>query len=198
MTRRRKRKTSTRSRRAERLSPPSRKIKRRKGSKRPPDNGKLNRRRRKILFDALALGMTRKAACALAGISTRVFSDYMQNGQDCTLTKYYHFRRRVKAIEAQRQLDALQVIALAGAGGYKTKKTKLKMGGKQGYEFEKTISTLAPQWHAAAWFLERKLKGDWGRDKVHDDKSAEEFAREVKEAADQLFNGIPLDQEEAA
>jgi hypothetical protein len=197
---RRKRKKSSRSSRAKRLSLPRRKIKRRKGSKRPPHREKLTRRRRKIFFDALALGMTRKAACALSGISTRSFSKYMERGQDTTKTKYFNFRYRVKAIEANRELDALYVLSRAANGGYVVKKTKIKqvgIGNKVAtVEHEHTETTLAPQWHAAAWFLERKNKGAWGRDKISEDRTAEDFAREIKDATDALFGGVPISETE--
>jgi hypothetical protein len=193
---RRKRKKSSRSLRAKRLSKPTRTIKRRKGSKRPPHNEKLTRRRRKIFFDALALGMTRKAACALSGISTRSFSKYMDKGQNPTNTKYFNFRFQVKAIEANRELDALHVLARAANGGYVVKKTKVKQTSKGDMEHEHTETTLAPQWHAAAWYLERKNKGEWGRDKVIEDRTAEDFAREIKEASDALFGNVPMSQTE--
>jgi hypothetical protein len=139
--------------------------------------------------------MTRKAACALSGISTRIFSKYMQRGQDPLMTKYANFRFRVQSIEAQREMDALKVLSRAAEGGYRVLKTKVKQVGVgkkvATIEHEHTETTLAPQWHAAAWFLERKQKGDWGRDRTFEDKTAEEFAREIKDATDALFNGVP-------
>jgi hypothetical protein len=118
----------------------------------------------------------------------------MDKGIDPTNTKYFNFRFRVKAVESQRELDALHVIKRAADGGYKVRKTKVKQTSKGDIEHERTETTLAPVWHAAAWYLERKNKGEWGRDKVIEDRTAEEFAREIKDATDALFNGIPLNQ----
>jgi len=175
-----------------------RKIKRRKGSERKTNRNKskFTRRRKKILYGAIALGLSRQTACALAGISVEAFNQYMDYGKDKTLKKYKHFRKKIIALEAQREYDALEVITKCSKGGYKIKKSKIKQGIK-GMEIERTVSTLAPQWHAAAWFLERKKKDEWGRDAIQQNKTPEEYAQEINQAAMALWNSVPTESEES-
>jgi hypothetical protein len=170
-----------------------RRIKRRKGSEKKTNKNKtkLTRRRKEILFKAVALGLSRTSACAIAGINTSTFRQYMDYGKDRTLKKYRFFAEKIISLEAQREYDALEVITKCSKGGYKIKKTKIKQGIK-GMEIERTVSTMAPQWHAAAWFLERKLKDEWGRDSVQQTKTPEEYAQEINMAARTLFGSVPL------
>lgn len=170
-----------------------RKITRRKGSEKKTNHNKskFTRRRRKILFGAIGLGLSRATACALAGINDSTFRQYMDYGKDSTLKKYRFFRKKIISLEAQREYDALEVITKCSQGGFKIKKTKIKQGIK-GMEIERTVSTMAPQWTAAAWFLERKKKDEWGRDSIQTSKTPEEYAQEINQAARMLFGSVPI------
>jgi len=170
---------------------PTRQIKRRKGSYKKTNN-KLTRRTKQILFEALSIGMSRKSACALAGISDKTFAQHMDYGKDPTLTKYYHFRQKIKKLEAKRQKEALEVIRACGNGGLTIRKTKIKNSEKGGLETETQKIELAPQWQAAAWYLERKDKTNWGRDSIGETKTPNEIAQEVMEAQQALFSSVPL------
>ena len=171
---------------------PERKIKRRQGSS-ASHKSKVTRQCRQILFEAITLGMTRKTACALAGINYQTFSNYMDYGKDKAFTKHYHFRKKILRLEAQRESQALEVIKEAAAGGKRVKKTKIKSGVKDSFT-EITDTTLAPQWQAAAWYLERKMKKDWGRDSIQDAKTPAEIAHEVIEAQQLINNSIPIQE----
>lgn len=174
-----------------------RKITRRKGSEKKTTRNKtkFTRRRKKILFEAIALGLSRQSACAIAGIDRTTFNTYMDYGKDHTLKKYRHFRKKIMSLEAKREYDALDVITKCSKGGYKIRKTKIKQGIK-GMEIERSVSTLAPQWHAAAWFLERKKKDEWGRDAQVMTKTPEEYAQEINQAAMTLWNSVPTAPQE--
>jgi len=174
---------------------PTRTIKRRKGSYKRTNN-KLTRRTKQILFEALSIGMSRVSACALAGISNKTFAQHMDYGKDPTLTKYYHFRQKIKKLEAKRQREALEVIRACGNGGLTIRKTKISNSDKDGFKTETQKIELAPQWQAAAWYLERKDKTNWGRDSVGETKTPNEIAQEVMEAQQALFSSVPLQPDE--
>lgn len=170
-----------------------RKIKRRKSGIRKR-NSKFNNRRTKILLSALEMGITRKRACALAGIGNTTFDRWMEQGKDKSRPVFVNFRKRVKKLHAKQEKEALKAIKQAYKGGTTIRETKMVIKPK-GTEIVKVTKEVGPQWQAAAWFLERRFAEDYGRNKIEDsERSAEEMARDVKAAADLLFNSVPSKQ----
>ena len=169
-----------------------RKIKRRSGIERK--GRAFTRRKRFIIYEALRAGLPIYRATSLANIGGDTYRKWMQKGKDKNRRIHYDFRKRVQSIQAGIEREKLDIIRRAAEGGEKVVETKITIGPK-GKEITKTRKTLSPNWQAAAWFLERRYKEDYGReifDKRGKDKDAEELAREVKEAADALFKSIPL------
>ena len=73
----------------------------------------------------------------------------MDYGKDPRFKKYYHFVQKLKRIEKQREVEALNVIRTAAKGGFVVKQTKIKTS-NTGTEVTTVESTLAPHWQAAA------------------------------------------------
>lgn len=175
-----------------------RKLKRRVGSE--PGGGapsKLTLTARKIVYAAIEAGLPMNRCHGLIGVSPDSFNKYLKYGEDERLRKFYHFRQKIKRIQKERELEALNVIRTAGRGGFKITKTKYKTGNR-GTEYEKTVSTMSPQWQAAAWFLERSYKDVYGREISKEDKTPQEYAQEILEASQLVFNSVPTEEEEAA
>lgn len=174
---------------------PERKLKRRKGSDRITTMpSKLTLRARKIVYAAIEAGLPITRCHSLIGVDQSTMYKYLKYGEDPRYRKYYNFRQKIKKIKARREIEALKVIRECAAGGFKKKKTKVQTGDK-GTIITTTETTLSPQWQAAAWFLERKDKSNWGRDPVSDAKSAAELAREIQEAQLLLQNSIPNEED---
>jgi len=158
---------------------------------------KFNRRKRKIIVNTIERRLPIKRAVELAGINYSTYREWMDKGKDKRNPVHRRFRFQVKRAEAKAELEALDIIRKASIGGGKIKETKITVGGKnEGYS--KTVKERGPVWQAAAWYLERKWKEDYGRDIPPQDteKSAEERAQEIKQAADKLFESVPTEDEE--
>ena len=182
-------------RRKRKIDVPKRKLKRRPGSdnyKRIPS--KLTLRARKIVFAAVEAGLPITRCHNLIGVNQSTMYTYLKYGEDPRYKKFYSFRQKIKRITARREIEALKVIRESAKGGFTKKKTKIQTGAK-GTIITTTETTLSPQWQAAAWFLERKDKSNWGRDPVSEGKSASELAQEIQDAQLLLQNSIPSEKE---
>jgi hypothetical protein len=162
------------------------------------DNGiyvqkKFKRSRRRIILEALKAGLSQKRALGLADVDVSTYREWLEKGKDKTRPTYVNFRKRVKKIEAGIEREALNVIRKAYKGGAKIHETKYVIRAK-GTEITKTTRTLGPSWQAAAWRLERKFFEEYGRNRdlaEMGERSPEEYARDVKAAADLLFGTVP-------
>lgn len=162
------------------------------------DNGiyqkrKFRRSKRRIILEALKAGLSQKRALGLADVDVSTYREWLEKGKDKTRPTYVNFRKRVKKIEAAIEREALKVIQQAYKGGAEVYETKFVIRPK-GTEITKTTRTLGPNWQAAAWRLERKFFEEYGRNRdLADmgDRSPEEYARDVKAAADLLFGTVP-------
>lgn len=154
---------------------------------------KFKRSKRRIILEALRAGLSQKRALGLADIDVSTYRHWLEKGKDKNRPTYAHFRKQVKAIEAGIEREALEVIKNAYKGGGKITETKYVIRPK-GTEITKTTRTLAPNWQAAAWRLERKFFEEYGRNRdltEMGERSPEEYARDVKAAADVLFGTVP-------
>lgn len=153
---------------------------------------KFTRSKRRILVEALRHGVSIKRACGLAGISETTYRSWLEIGKDKTRPSYHHFRKQIKRIDYEIEKEALRVIRSAYRGGKKITETKIVQGAK-GTEITRVEKEIAPSWQAAAWRLERKYIEDYGRNRKEDiqDRSPEEMAHDIKQAADVLFNSVP-------
>jgi len=153
---------------------------------------KFTRSRRRVLIEALSAGISITRACGLAGISPDTYRKWLELGKDKSRPTYNYFRRKVKQIEHKKELEALETIRKAYQGGKRITERKITIGPK-GIETTVTTKELMPQWTAAAWRLERLYPEEYGRNKqgTDNEKTVEETARDIKAAADILFNTVP-------
>jgi hypothetical protein len=174
-----------------------RKIKRRCPPVDPRWKKKFNRRKRNLIYKNLERRIGISKAVELAGITVRTYRQWMEKGKDKRNPVHRHFRYRVKKIMAQAEIEALDIIRKAAEGGNKIIETKVSTGPK-GTETTRTWKVAAPQWTAAAWFLERCHKERYSRDAKdpEKEKSAEEQAGEIKKAADALFDSVPVNEDD--
>lgn len=116
----------------------------------------------------------------------------MKKGTDPDLPVYKAFRAKIKSFQAQHERDALSIISKVAKGGYKKTETRITMGPK-GQEIQRKTSTMAPTWQAAAWFLERRYKEEYGKEPFDplSKKTPVEIAAEIKQAADSMFDSVP-------
>ena len=121
----------------------------------------------------------------------------MKKGNDIRNPVHRRFRFKVKQIGAQNEREALDIIRKAAGGGAKVVETKVVVG-PRGAETTRIVKAALPIWQAAAWFLERRHRDDYGRDALPESmkKSAEEQAKEVKDALDALYKSVPLSDED--
>jgi hypothetical protein len=178
---------------------PVRKIKRRKGSMKKEERAnkcKLTLRAKNIVYAAIEAGLPISKCAHLIGVDHTTFYTYMKYGEDPRYAKFYEFRRKIKRIEKNRELEALKVIREAASGGFVVKRTKIKTSNR-GMTVTKEESTLSPQWQAAAWFLERKDKLNWSREGLGEtNKTPGELAEEVQAAQAHLYNSVPTEDGE--
>jgi hypothetical protein len=131
----------------------------------------------------------------LAGISYEIYRKWLEIGKNKkTHPVHYHFRKRIKEIIANNEQEALDIIRAAAKGGSRIVETSVLVGPK-GTETRRTWKEQLPQWTAAAWYLERRHREDYGRDAIPEDqrKSAEEQAQEIRAAYDSLMQSVPVE-----
>jgi len=156
---------------------------------------KLTLRARKIVYAAVEIGLPITRCHNLIGVNQSTMYTYLKYGEDPRYKKFYNFRQKIKKIEKRREIEALKVIRESAKGGFKKVKTQIQTGDK-GNVVTRTESTLSPQWQAAAWYLERKDKSNWGRDIMSQTKSAAELAAEIQEAQLALYNSVPTEEDD--
>lgn len=166
---------------------------------------KFNRRSRGIVLRALKVRLPKSSAAELAGVTTAQLRLWLKKGLELEGDRsnpmnsiFTSFRRKVKAIEAGHEADALKRIGAAAEGGGKITETKVRiksLGQIKEREIIRTEKTLAGVWQADAWWLERTRRKMYGRDAVDEQagKTPEEAAADIKSAADTLFNSVPLE-----
>ncbi len=160
--------------------------------RRQPRISKFTRRTRYIIYEALRARLPIVRACELAGVARDTYHVWMRNGEDpIKYPKHAQFRKRVKEIQADSEREALRIIRKVAKGNYKVTETSIETSPK-GHTIKRVTKTKAPVWQAAAWYLERRLREHYGKDAIEqDDKTPEEMAQEIKNAADALFESVP-------
>ena len=163
----------------------------------PPQNFKFTRLVRAVIYKGLEARLPISRCVELAGISFVTYREWMKRGTDPDEPIYRAFRQKVKQLQADKEREALYIINKVAKGGYKVTETKVSLGPK-GQEIQRKTSTKAPTWQAAAWFLERRYKEEYGRDPIDplSKKTPAEYAAEIKQAHDDLWGSVPLEPDE--
>lgn len=166
---------------------------------------KFNRRSRGIVLRALQARLPKSSAAELAGVTTAILRGWLKRGLELEGDSsnpynciFVSFRRRVKAIEAGHEREALSRIARAAQGGRKITETKIRiksLGQIQEKEITRVEKEVGPVWQADAWWLERARRATYGRELIDTglDRTPEEAAADIKAAADALFNSVPTE-----
>lgn len=103
------------------------------------------------------------------------------------------FRRNIQRLEIAHEREALDIIKKVAIGGDTITETKVVIAADGGVETTRVQKEKGPVWQAAAWWLERRRQDDYGRDRGGEDyKTSEEVAAEIKQAADAMFDSVPL------
>jgi len=97
---------------------------------------KLTKKRLRAILEPLRAGGTRKAAAASAGVGESTLHDWLRAARGGGTSLQGELLIEVERAEAQAEARATGVITAAVEGG---------------------------DWKAAAWWLERRRRADWGR-----------------------------------
>lgn len=126
----------------------------------------------KTLLQALRLGVPISLACQAADIAESSFYGWMQRGYDEHEAQaageepdeaeapYLDLFREVKTARADAAVRNVGVIQKAAQGGTVTEETKETL--PDGTRRE-TVKRSAPDWRAAAWYLERSHRNEFGK-----------------------------------
>jgi transposase len=113
------------------------------------------------LYNAIAGGNTHETACALAGIATSTFYEWINKGEKAKSGAYNNFYDQIRKAEALAEAKRIEIIRKAGEG--------------------KGVFEDKPDWKAAAWYLERRYPEKWGRRHIVADVNHSGEVTEVKE-----------------
>lgn len=147
---------------------------------------------RNIIYKALEARMSITKAIGLANVSRSTFERWMKKGEDPSNENYYKFRNKVEEIRATNEAEALAILEKVQYGNYTITETKVVISEEKG----KTVTTIkkkaAPNWSAAAWYLERCCSGyELKPYSDKNEKSSEEIALEIMEAIQSIENSVP-------
>ena len=182
-----------------------RKIKRRIAEYHGFSHERFTRRTRYIVLRALEERLPLDRAAELAGMTGKMLTVWLKRGlsDDPMLPHkelYASFRRRVIKIRSRHEKDALIRIEAAARGGRKVTEIKIRvksLGPIQEKEITKVVKHESPKWGADAWWLERARRKEYGREVLGEGGGGtpEEDAAAIKQAADVLFDSVPIRDE---
>lgn len=157
---------------------------------------KFNRRTRNIIYQGLRARIPANRVAELAGINYSTYRKWKKKGENPEQYPVHAcFRRKIQRIEIDHEREALDIIKRVAAGGDKITETKVVIDSEQNVETTRVVKEKAPVWQAAAWWLERRHQSEYGKDRQEDDAlTVEERALQIKQAADAMFNSVPLGQ----
>ena len=166
--------------------------------KRPNSNIKRKRKftrgNRKLIYEALRTGLSISETVKLIGLDRSTYYRWLEKGEKLHYPVHMRFRKKVKKIQAELQLEKLKTILKAAEGGYELKDTKIKFYRKGEIEIEEIIKIKGPCWQAAAWFLERRFPGEWGKKRLLvDEEAPEEKAVQIRAAFDAVMASVPTE-----
>jgi len=136
----------------------------------------LDTRVHERLIEATAAGAPMTAAAEYVGIHWRTFQTWMSRGHDENEriadgktadpreAPYLALFREVSEARARAAVRAVTLIQRASVGGAVTEESTKKYRDESGQLVEETtVKRTAPDWRAAAWYLERQHPLHFGR-----------------------------------
>lgn len=142
----------------------------------------------KKLIEATKIGAPMNAAAAYCGISVRAFEDWMRRGHDeqgrleedgaepdPVEAKYLALYKKIVEARAHASVASVGLIRKAAVGGQVTETTTRRYRDAAGDIVEEvTEKRTSGDWKAAAWWLERQNRSDFGKETtVNHDVSGE-------------------------
>ena len=103
------------------------------------------------------------AACRVAGINETTFYRWLKRGATGKSGKFCRFRQSLKEAEADFKASNLAVIQRAALEPRVTTRERVRQNLDGSVVKEIVKETRPPAWQAAAWLLERKFPGEFGR-----------------------------------
>lgn len=150
----------------------------------------------KKFVKGLRLGLKVEDVCAVAGISTQTFYNWMNKAQAGGGKPYIDFFEAVKKAEPASKAARVKAILAAAKGGQETTERKVvsrksPTGETEIIEQTVIVRKAPPQWQAAAWWLERRYAAEFGRrDRV--ENLNVDFSRLSEEQLERIANGEPI------
>lgn len=158
----------------------------------PAQKNKLTRVAKNIIYKALEARLSISRALELADISRSTFERWKKKGENPVNREHFLFINKVKEIIADNEKECLRVLEQAQFGGYRIQETKVVVSDKDGRTVTNVTKTLAPNWTAAAWYLERCCKGyELKPYSENTDKSSEEIALDIMQAIREIETSVP-------
>lgn len=140
---------------------------------------KLTPERHTIIVEMLKAGARVPAACNDANVSDRVHYVWMDRGRREherlenddqaepieAEERYLRYFRDVQKAQTRSEMANLARIQQAARGGEEVQRQEIEKFDAKGRLVERRVvsSKAAPQWTAAAWFLERRYPAEYGR-----------------------------------
>ena len=159
---------------------------------------KFTRQNRKLIYEAIHTGLPISKAIGLTGLDRSTYYRWMKKGKDYQYPVHMRFRNAVMRIQAKLEIEKLNIIRDVAQGKYKIKKTRVKSSQNGNIEIVRIVKTKAPDWKAAAWFLERRFPDEYGRKKqlnnaaIPEEKNPEKNVAQIKQALDVMFSSVPI------
>jgi hypothetical protein len=148
---------------------------------RPPGRPTLlNEQVKSRLLDALKLGVPIRTAAEHAGIHVNTFGRWMARGYSEhearaqgkepleEETPFLDLYLAAQEAQSEAKLRNVGLVQKAAQGGYVTKETTKKYRDVETGQVvtETLVEKAPPDWRAAAWWLERAAKDEFGKDAV--------------------------------
>ena len=146
---------------------------------------------RQKIVNAVRGGNGRETSARLAGISEATLYNWLQRGRQEKRGQFKDFNEAVQKAEAEAEVEAVLLIRQAAIGGQVVSRKTTSRTTGAGETVTRVDETYSrPEWQAAAWLLERKYPGRWGkRDRL-------QVEHVLREQAERLAKEEGLDGEE--
>ena len=108
-------------------------------------------------------GLPDKDACAIAGVSTTRFYEWLKQGEAAKTGKFREFRDGIKKARSQFKATHIGVVRRAATEPSVEEKTVTRLLPSGETFAEHTVTTKPPTWQPSAWLLERKFPSEFSR-----------------------------------
>lgn len=142
---------------------------------------------REAFLEGIELGLSQEKAANLAGVSYEAILSWRQLGEkEDALPKFRKFLTDYKKAKDQFIENNLKIIRTASKGKNKTVEIRtLQRKNSKGEVFSSEVNTIIkesnPDWHAAAWLLERMRPDEFSQHRIIEDNTTKEIAQDLQD-----------------